>query len=137
MAEATTAESSAPQAVAYKNGYKTADGKFASPTGTMPQPGATGEQNVWNSIKQKPGWSVTGGRVHVQDALGNERVYDGVAHSPSGFNIGLEIKSGKAVKTPAQRTFDSNLNSSQANTAVGTGQNKGLVVNRSLQIRTN
>jgi hypothetical protein len=111
-------------------------GKFASPNGNASAPGVDAEKAVWEAVDQKSGWSTTKGRVYVKDADGNVRVYDGVATSPSGNNIGLEVKSGKAKKTSSQKEFDSNLNSSPANKATGAGKNKGLVVERALEIRT-
>jgi hypothetical protein len=45
----------------------------------------------------------------------------------------LEVKSGSATKTAAQRSFDSGVNTS--NPAVGVGQSSGINVGRSLEIR--
>jgi hypothetical protein len=110
-------------------------GRFMSKTGDEAIPGSIAEQNVWDAVKQKPGWQVVEGRVSVRDASGQLRVYDGVAVSPSGKTIGLEVKSGTATKTAPQLTFDSTLNSSRSNSAFGVGQNKGIVVNRALEIK--
>ncbi len=118
--------------VGWKNGWRTADGKFASPNGAG-RSGAAAEQSVWDAVSQKPGWNVIEGNVGVRNASGQLRYYDGAAVSPRGRVIGLEVKSGSAVKTPAQRIFDSGVNTS--NPAVGVGQNRGLEVGRSLQIR--
>jgi hypothetical protein len=85
-------------------------------------------------VNQKPGWSVTEGRVYVKDSAGNVRVYDGVAHSPSGKNIGLEVKSGTATKTGPQKVFDTNVDN-KIETAIGTGKNKGLIIDRTIEIR--
>ncbi|WP_404395812.1 SpvB/TcaC N-terminal domain-containing protein [Pseudoalteromonas phenolica] len=116
----------------WKNGWRTADGKFASPNGPG-TPGAAAEQAVWDAVKQKPGWNVIEGRVSVRNANGQLRVYDGAAVSPRGRVIGLEVKSGSATKTAAQRSFDSGVNTS--NPAVGVGQSSGINVGRSLEIR--
>jgi hypothetical protein len=78
---------------------------------------------------------VTRGRVHVKDANGNIRVYDGMATSPRNHNIGLEIKSGNAKRTPSQRDFDSWLNSSPVHVATGFGQVAGQQISRSILIR--
>lgn len=122
----------ANKGVGWKNGWRTADGKFASPNGAG-RSGAAAEQSVWDAVSQKPGWNVIEGNVGVRNASGQLRYYDGAAVSPRGRVIGLEVKSGSAVKTPAQRIFDSGVNTS--NPAVGVGQNRGLEVGRSLQIR--
>jgi hypothetical protein len=118
--------------ISWKNGWRTADGKFASPNGPG-TPGAAAEQAVWDAVKQKPGWNVIEGRVSVRNANGQLRVYDGAAISPRGRVIGLEVKSGSATKTAAQRSFDSGVNTS--NPAVGVGQSSGINVGRSLEIR--
>ena len=121
--------------VRYNNGYRTADGKFASPNGNQAPSGALAEVEVWNSVKMKPGWSIIEGRVYVKDIDGNVRVYDGVAQSPSGNNIGLEVKSNTSQKTTPQRKFDNKLNSSPQNKVKGTGKNKNLEVHRAKEIR--
>ncbi|AJQ97865.1 hypothetical Protein YC6258_05837 [Gynuella sunshinyii YC6258] len=116
----------------WNNGWRTADGKFASPNGPGTA-GAAAEQKVWDAVKQKPGWSVIEGRVSVRNADGQLRVYDGAAVSPRGRTIGLEVKSGSATKTAAQRNFDSGVNT--YNPAVGVGNSSGVSVGRSLEIR--
>jgi hypothetical protein len=108
------------------------DGKWTKGDGTPP--GANAEKDVWDAVEAKDGWSVTRGRVHTTDATGQVRVYDGVAHSPSGRNIGLEVKSGTARKTPEQREFDKRVNSGESN-AVGIGANKGMRIDRVKEIR--
>ena len=84
--------------VKWNNGWRTADGKFASPNGTG-RGGAAAEQSVWDAVKQKPGWNVIEGQVGVRNASGQLRYYDGAAVSPRGRVIGLEVKSGSATKT--------------------------------------
>jgi hypothetical protein len=124
-------------AVKWKNGYRTSDGKYGSPTGTR-RSGADAESDVWDSIEREKGpdgWTVTRGRVHVRDGDGVERVYDGYATSPSGRNIGLEVKSNTARRDTGQRAFDGTLNSSRGNKAYGTGKHEGVVVDRSVEIR--
>ncbi|WP_339754938.1 hypothetical protein [uncultured Marinobacter sp.] len=116
----------------WNNGWRTADGKFASPNGPGTA-GAAAEQKVWDAVKQKPGWSVIEGRVSVRNSDGQLRVYDGAAVSPRGRTIGLEVKSGSATKTAPQRNFDSGVNT--YNPAVGVGNSSGVSVGRSLEIR--
>lgn len=120
--------------VVWNNGWRTADGKFASPAGTG-RAGGSAEAAVWDAIEAKPGWNVIRGHVAVRDASGQLRYYDGVAISPRGRVIGLETKSGTAIRTPKQREFDSTLNSSPSNVARGVGQSKGITVQRSTLIR--
>lgn len=135
MASATSDSlvSSVTPRSAWNNGWRTADGKFASPNGAG-RSGAAAEQSVWAAVSQKPGWSVIQGNVGVKNASGQLRYYDGVAVSPRGRVIGLEVKSGSAVKTPAQRIFDSGVNT--YNPAVGVGRHAGLPpVGGTLQIR--
>jgi RHS repeat-associated protein len=121
---------------AYPDGsYRTPDGKFASPQGTGARPGANAEVKVWDAIDAKPGWTVTRGQVAVRDASGQLRYYDGVATSPSGKTIGLEVKSGTASRTAAQRVFDSGVNSSPSNVATGVGKSTGITVDRAVLIR--
>jgi hypothetical protein len=62
-------------------------------------------------------------------------VYDGYATSPSGRNIGLEVKSGTGRKTAAQRAFDERLNSSPNNKAIGIGEHEGIVIDRSIEVQ--
>jgi len=119
-------------AVSWNNGWRTADGKFASPLGGV-SAGAAAEQSVWNAVAQKPGWSVIEGRVSVRNAAGDLRIYDGAAVSPRGRVIGLEVKSGGASYGGSQSAFDAGVNT--FNPAIGVGQNAGLEVGRSLLIR--
>lgn len=131
-ASLATAESEA--SVVFNNGWRTADGKFASPLGNG-RAGATAETVVWDAIDAKSGWGVVRGQVAVRDASGQLRYYDGAAISPRGRVIGLETKSGSAVRTSEQRLFDSTLNSNFSNVARGVGQSKGITVQRSILIR--
>jgi hypothetical protein len=119
----------------WNNGWRTADGKFASPLGAG-QGGREAEESVWDAVAQKPGWNVVRGRVYVRDLDGVVRVYDGVAISPRGRAIGLEVKSGGAHRTGSQSAFDSWLNSNPANTATPVGQNRNLPpVGRAVEVR--
>lgn len=120
------------EGVAWKNGWRTANGKFASPLDGG-SAGAEAEQAVWDAVAQKPGWSVIEGRVSVRNAAGDLRVYDGAAVSPRGRVIGLEVKSGGARYGGTQATFDAGVNT--FNPAVGVGRNPGLEVGKSLLIR--
>ena len=120
--------------VEWRNGWRTPDGKFATPEG----PGRSGEaaeQLVWDGVRAKEGWQVIEGRVYVRDATGQLRIYDGTAVSPRGRAIGLEVKSGDAKKSPEQRAFDTRLNDNAQNQATGVGKSKGLVIRRSVEIR--
>jgi len=120
-----------------RNGWRTADGKFASPQGSQ-RAGADAENAVWDAIEREKGpqgWTVQRGNVGVRDDAGQLRYFDGVAISPRGRTIGLEIKSGSASRTAEQRLFDSTLNSSPNNLATGVGQNAGTIVERSILIR--
>lgn len=118
--------------VSWKNGWRTPDGKFASPKGEQ-KAGAWAEQDVWNSIKQKEGWSVIEGRVYTTDNTGQVRVYDGVAVTPDGHFIGLEVKSGNATKKTAQKAFDNRIGIS--NPATGIGKSKGITITHTVTIR--
>lgn len=138
VARATTREAvgaaEGEASVVFNNRWRTADGKFASPLGTG-RAGVNAETAVWDAVDAKPGWSVVRGKVAVRDASGQLRYYDGAAISPRGRVIGLETKSGTAVRTPEQRLFDSTLNSNPSNVATGVGQSKGITVQRSTLIR--
>jgi RHS repeat-associated protein len=118
--------------VAFNNGWRTADGRFASPLGPG-RAGAAAEEAVWNAVEQKPGWQVIEGRVYVRNAAGDVRVYDGAAIGPSGRPIGLEVKSGTGAKTPTQRAFDAGVNTRTP--AEGIGEYSGLTIYRALEIR--
>jgi hypothetical protein len=120
--------------VQWKNGWRTADGKFASPQGTA-RSGAAAESAVWDAVEAKRGWQVIRGEVSVRDAAGQLRKYDGAAISPNGRVIGLEVKSGTATRTVPQRTFDSALNSSGTQTLPTVGRHAGRDVRRSVEIR--
>lgn len=120
--------------VRWNNGWRTADGKFASPRGAG-RAGASAESAVWDAVEAKPGWEVVRGRVSVRDASGQLRVYDGAAISPRGRVIGLEVKSGSGRLTPAQRAFDTGLNSSGTNTLQGVGRSSNLEIRRALEVR--
>ena len=104
-------------------------------TAVVLRPGSVAEQVTFDAIEQKPGWTVIRDPVHVRDATGQLRVYDGAAISPSGRYIGLETKSGAGRLTPAQRAFDTRLNSSKANTAPGVGQSSKITVQRAIEVR--
>lgn len=120
--------------IAWNNGWRTVDGRFASPLGSG-RAGGSAEEAVWGAVEAKQGWSVARGQVAVRDASGQLRYYDGAAISPRGRAIGLEIKSGAGVQTPRQRVFDSMLNSNASNVARGVGQSRGITVQRSTLIR--
>ncbi len=131
LAAAEAAESGG---VVWNNGWRTADGRFASPLGAG-QAGAAAQNAVWDAVEAEAGWQVIRGGVSVRDASGQLRVYDGAAISPSGRVIGLEVKSGSAGLTAEQRAFDSALSASGPQTVTGVGQNAGLQVRRALEVR--
>jgi len=60
-------------------------------------------------------------------------VYDGVARAPSGNFIGLEVKSGSAIKTAAQATFDAGV--SIDSPAFGIGLSKDITITHTITIR--
>jgi RHS repeat-associated protein len=117
----------------FNNGWRTPDGKFAKPQGSE-KPGEMAEKSVWDAIKNKPGWRVIEGRVYVRNSSGEIRVYDGVGIGPSGRGIGLEIKSGTSPYRGSQAAFDAGVSTN--NPAIGVGNNKGTVVERTIMIRT-
>ena len=119
--------------VSNKNGYRTPDGKFTTPGGPE-KSGALQVEAVEESILRKKGYSLVGREVFVR-MNGLARRYDLVVKGPSGKLIGIEVKSGSAVRTPAQRAFDLALNSSGRGTAQGVGKFKGFAVSRAVVIR--
>jgi RHS repeat-associated protein len=112
-----------------------AAGRFAQKVGGELAPGSIAESATWDAIANKPGWTITRGRVYVRDTTGQVRVYDGYATSPSGRRIGIEVKSGTGRPTPEQRAFDTRLNSSRFNKATGVGVHKDVELDRSIEIR--
>jgi len=110
-------------------------GQFAKKIGGEAAPGSFAEKAVWDAIEGKPGWQVIRGRVHAIDAIGQIRVYDGYAVTPTGRIIGLEVKSGTGRYTAAQRAFDRWLNSSRLNEAIGVGRHEGLIIRRAVEVR--
>jgi len=73
------------------------------------------------------------GPIAARNAAGQLRLYDGIVTSPSGKIIGIEVKSGSAIKTPAQRTFD--LGVIKSNPATGVGESLGIEIRRTVEIR--
>lgn len=72
------------------------------------------------------------GRIYTKDNTGQVRVYDGAAITPDEKYIGLEVKSGKAQKTKAQREFDNRI--SKSNPAIGVGPSEGITITHSITI---
>jgi hypothetical protein len=105
--------------VRWKNGYRTKDGRFASPLGKR-RSGVAKERAVERAIAKKKGWTVLGRQAHVRDSLGRRRDYDLLVRDPHGRVIGIEVKSGSARRKASQRAFDEFLN--EGNPAVGTGR---------------
>jgi RHS repeat-associated protein len=120
--------------VSWRNGWRTPDGKFASPRDGG-RGGASAEQAVWDAVRQKPGWNLVEGRVSVRNESGQLRVYDGVAISPRGRVIGLEVKSGSATRTQAQSIFDRGVTSFTPVMGVGRSSTLPGPVTRSMLIR--
>ena len=118
--------------VKWNNGWRTPNGKFASPKGSE-RAGGQAEEKVWDVISKKDGWGVRKGRIYTKDNTGQVRVYDGAAITPDEEYIGLEVKSGKAQKTKAQREFDNRI--SKSNPAIGVGQSEGITITHSITIR--
>ena len=67
--------------VIWNNGWRTKDGKFASPRGSQ-KVGEQAEKEAWDAIAQKEGWKVDRGRIYTKDSTGQVRVYDGMATDP-------------------------------------------------------
>jgi len=117
-------------AVSYNNGYRTPNGKFASPTGALPASGATAvaaaradlESKGWTHIADEQSFKQPKGRK----CAGQTRRYDMVMKDPHGNVVGVEIKSGSASPTPEQRRFDACVNAGTQ--TVGVGQAKGMTV---------
>jgi len=86
-------------------------GRFLPKSGGEAIPGSAGVEQVRKAIEQKKGWKVIGEEISFRDSKGQLRRYDLVAESPSGRQIGIEVKSGSATKTAAQRRFDTGVNS--------------------------
>lgn len=117
----------------WNNGWRNAAGRFVSPNGAAGRSGASAERAVWGAVRAKSGnWTVIEGIVGARNASGQQRFYDGVAISPAGRAIGLEVKSGTATRNPVQRSFDAGVSSSTP--AIGTGPNSGLVIQRAVLI---
>ncbi|MDJ0944579.1 MAG: RHS repeat-associated core domain-containing protein, partial [Kiloniellales bacterium] len=118
--------------VIYNNGWQTRDGRFASPRSSGQTTYQFAERLPWDSIAQKPGWSVIRGRVYARNSAGDIRIYDGVAVSPRGRVIGLEIKTGLS-RNSRQLGFDRGINTQ--NPASAFGENTGLVIGRAFHIK--
>ena len=118
--------------VIWNNGWRTSDGKFASPMGEG-TPGGWAEEAVWDSIDAKEGWTVKRGRIYTQNDKGDVRVYDGVAISPKGNAIGIEVKSGSASYGGRQKQYDSSVSAN--NPVFGIGKSKGLIIKKTIVIR--
>ena len=51
--------------VKWNNGWRTPDGKFASPKGSE-RAGGQAEEKVWDAISKKDGWGVREGRIYTK-----------------------------------------------------------------------
>ena len=74
------------------------------------------------------------GRVSVRNAAGDLRVYDGVAVSPRGRVIGLEVKSGTGGRKPTQSAVDRGVNTFHPAVGVGQSANIPAPVGRAIEI---
>jgi len=102
----------------YKDGsLRTKDGKFAGASGTTP--GTPGVRKAEKNIDGRPGWTRAGKEISVRDGDGTLRRYDLVARNPKGKFVGIEVKSGTAVRTAQQRVVDANLNAAGGLDTVG------------------
>ena len=88
----------------YNNGYRTPDGKFASPTGDLPRAGKEAVAQATRELEAM-GFKIRESEVQASVA-GRSRVYDLVVEK-DGLFYGVEIKSGGAMPTAEQRAFDS------------------------------
>jgi RHS repeat-associated protein len=95
-----------------------AAGKFAGSTGA--RVGASAEKAVWDRLESQ-GMKVIRTPVAVRGNGGQLRIYDGAIDLGGGKIIGIEVKSGGARASAAQRRFDAWLttNKQTAPTTVG------------------
>jgi len=118
--------------VHWDDGYRTPNGRYASPLGPG-RSGEAGERAAWDAIAERPGWDVARGRVTVRNADGDIRVYDGIATGPDGTVYGLEIKSNTGRKNGHQCRFDCGV--SPDNPATGVGKYNEIDVTEVKDIR--
>ena len=113
-------------------------GQFGSTKGgTYAAPGSTAETQALNSVddlvaQRGPGYQLHTGRVHATNNTGQVRVYDGMVETPSG-HIALEVKSGGATRTTAQRVFDSGVSTHAP--AQGFGKFREMLIHRVWTVR--
>jgi hypothetical protein len=105
------------------NSIRTADGKFAGTVGS--NVGAVAEQMTWDQLETK-GLKIVRGRIYVTGNYEQLRVYDGLVDLGNGTYLGIEVKSGNASLTAAQRAFDNWVDSGHA--AAGVGQALGFKI---------
>ena len=119
--------------VGWNNGWRTPDGKFASPQGGgISGQGAVDQVRTQLSNKNKK-WTHLGDELSVRNSNGQLRRYDLVFKKPDGTIVGVEVKSNTATKTKAQRLFDEGV--SKATPAKGVGKFKGQEVQEVLTIK--
>jgi RHS repeat-associated protein len=99
------------------------DGTFAGTNGS--RVGAEAEKAVWDNLEQQ-GHKVIRAPVAVR-ANGQLRIFDGAIDLGNGKLIGIEVKSGGASLSSAQRNFDTWLNTS-GSTAATVGNYAGYDV---------
>ena len=109
--------------IGWNNGWRTPDGKFASPQGGISGQGAVDQVRTQLSDK---GWTHLGDELSVRNSNGQLRRYDLVFKKPDGTIVGVEVKSNTATKTKAQRLFDEGV--SKATPTKGVGKFKGQEV---------
>lgn len=117
--------------IEWNNGWRTSDGKFASPQGS----GISGQKAVDAVRTDLSGrdWTHLGDELSVRNSSGQLRRYDLVFRKPDGTVIGVEVKSNTASKTKAQRIFDNGV--SKAPPAKGVGKFKGQEIEEVLTVK--
>ncbi|MEV6196677.1 polymorphic toxin-type HINT domain-containing protein [Streptomyces sp. NPDC051920] len=100
---------------------RTAKGHFAGSNGT--RVGAEAEASVWDSLEQQ-GMKIIRRPVAVRGNGNKLRIFDGAIDIGHDQVIGIEVKSGSASLTAAQKRFDTWLNTS-GGTASGVGLSSG------------
>jgi len=112
----------------WNNGWRTSDGKFATPNSTE----RAGEQAVI-AVKEKlsnDGWTFIGEELTVVNDSGQRRRYDLVFKDSEGVLVGVEVKSNSAIKTKSQRLFDAGVTPDTP--AIGVGKFRGNEITKTV-----
>lgn len=81
------------------------------------------EADGLKQVGKKLGAEVDTTKVRASvDGVPNGRVYDGLVKKPDGTYVGVEIKSGTAIRSAAQRAFDAAVSPSNPATATLNGK---------------